>query len=210
METLRRKEHERIGAFAVSGRTLYAEYKRQLFKWQPGDPGWKDTGLLDTGEQPEEDLKCGFRLAVSGETVYVGKRSGRLFQSLDAGSSWRDITPNLPFRFTCFKEIVFAGPTVYIATDSGVLASKTGEHWRVIADEVVIDRFAVDGLTVYGAGDKGVYRLDVHDKWERVSPRVPGQVLSLVVNRDRLYVATKHRGMFHISLEEESYALSQK
>ena len=105
---------------------------------------------------------------------------------------------------------MFAGPTVYIATDSGVLASQTGAHWRVIADEVVIDRFAVDGLTVYGAGDKGVYRLDVHDKWKRISPGVPGQVLSLVVDRDRLYVATKHRGMFHISLEEESYALSRK
>ena len=94
---------------------------------------------------------------------------------------------------------MFAGSTVYIATDSGVLASKTGEHWRVIADEAVIDRFAVDGPTrqniqIYGAGDTGVYRLDVHDKWERISPGVPGQVLSLVVDRNKLYVATKHRG----------------
>ena len=215
VETLRRRERERIGAFAVSRGTLYAEYKRQLFKWQPGDAAWKDTGLLDTGESPEGDLKCGFRLAVSGETIYVGKRDGRLFQSLDAGNSWKDITPNFPSRFTCFKEIMFARSTVYVATDNGVLASKTGEHWRVIADEVVIDRFAVDGTTppniqIYGAGDTGVYRLSVHDKWERISPGVPGQVLSLVVDRDRLYVATKHRGMFHISLEEENYVLSRK
>ena len=210
VETLMRREHEGIGAFAVNGGTLYAEYKRQLFKWKPGDAAWKDTGLLDTGEQPEGDLKCGFRLAVSGKTLYVGKRDGKLFQSQDAGSSWRDITPNLPSRFTCFKDIVFAGSTVYIATDNGVLASKTGEHWRVIADEVLIDRFAVDGTTIYGAGDTGVYRLDVHDKWKRISPGVPGKVLSLVVDRDKLYVATKHRGMFHISLEEENYALSRK
>ena len=215
VETLRRKEHAGIGAFVVSRGTFYAEYKRQLFKCKPSDAEWKDTGLLDTGEQPEANLKCGFRLAVSGETVYVGKRDGRLFQSQDAGSSWRDITPNLPFHFTCFKEIVFAGPTVYIATDSGILASKTGEHWRVITDEAVIDRFAVDGTTpqniqIYGAGDTGVYRLDVHDKWKRISPGVPGQVLSLVVNRDKLYVATKHRGMFHISLDDENYTLSQK
>ena len=215
VETLRRRERERIGAFVVSSGTLYAEYKRQLFKWNPGDAAWKDTGLLDTGEPPEGDLKCGFRLTVSDETVYVGKRDGKLLQSLDAGSSWRDITPNLPSRFTCFKDIVYAGSTVYIATDSGVLASKTGEYWRVITDEAVIDRFAVDGTTppniqIYGAGDTGVYRLDIHDKWERISPGVPGQVLSLVVHRDRLYVATKHRGMFHISLEEENYDLSQK
>ena len=148
-----------IGAFVVSGETFYTEYQRKLFKWQPGNAAWKDTGLVDTGEQLDGDLKCGFRLAVSGETVYVGTRDGKLFQSLDSGSSWKDITPNLPLPFTCFKGIVFASSTVYIATDAGVLASDTGVHWRVIANEVVIDRFAVDGARVYGAGDKGVYRL---------------------------------------------------
>ena len=205
---LRRKEHERIGAFVVNGKTFYAEYQRKLFKWQPGDLNWKDTGLVDTSEQPDADLRCGFRLAVSGETVYVGKRNGRLFQSLDGGNSWRDITPNLPLRFTCFKAIVFAGSTVYIATDAGVLASQTGMHWRVIADDVVIDRFAVDGSTVYSAGDNGVYRLDVDDKWEQISPVVPGKVLSLVVDRDRLYVATERRGIFHILLEEDNYLVN--
>ena len=203
-----RKRHERIGAFVVSGETFYAEYQRRLFKWQPGNAAWKDTGLVDTGEQPDDDLQCGFRLAVSGETVYVGKRSGRLFQSLDRGNSWRDITPNLPLRFTCFKEIVFAGSTVYIATDAGVLASQTGMHWRVIADDVVIDRFAVDGSTVYGAGDKGIYRLDVDDKWEQISPVVPGKVLSLVIDSDRLYVATERRGIFYILLEENKYLVN--
>jgi len=201
-------EDEIIGTFAASGETFYMEYKRKLFRWRLGDPEWKDTGLVDTGEQPDNDLEYRFRLAVSGETLYAGKRDGRLFQSFDAGNSWRDITPNLPSQFTCFKEIVFARSTVYIATDSGVLASQTGEHWRVIADEVVIDRFAVNGTTIYGASDTGVYRLDIHDKWERISPGVPGQVLSLVVDRDKLYVATKHRGMFHISLEEKNYIVN--
>ena len=210
MGTLRRKEHENIGAFAVSGETFYAEYRRQLFKWQPGDSAWKDTGLVDTGEPSDTDLKYGFKLAVSGETVYVGKRDGRLFQSLDSGDSWKDITPTLPLRFTGFKEIVFAGSTVYVATDNGTLASQTGAYWRVITDDVVIDRLAVNGLTVYGAGERGVYRLDVHGKWEQIAPGVPGKVLSLVVDRDRLYVATERRGMFHISLGEEADALSHK
>ena len=208
LHALLRRRHEEIGAFVVSGDMFYTEYKRKLFKWQPGDLTWKDTGLVDMGEQPDGELKCGFRLAVSGETVYVGKRSGRLFQSLDSGNSWKDITPNLPLRFTCFKGIVFAGLTVYIATDAGVLASRTGMHWRVIADDVVIDGFAVDGSTVYGAGDKGVYRLDVDDKWEQISPVVPGKVLSLVFDRDRLYVATERRGMFYILLEENKYLVN--
>ena len=208
--TLRRKEHENIGAFVVSGETFYAEYQRQLFKWQPGDSEWKDTGLVDTGEPSDEDPKSGFKLAVSGKTVYVGKRDGKLLQSLDSGDSWKDITPTLPLHFTRFKEVVFAGSTVYVATDNGVLASQTGAHWRVITDDVVIDRLAVNGLTVYGAGESGVYRLDIHDKWKQISPRVPGKVLSLVVDGDRLYVATERRGLFHISLGEEGDAVSRK
>ena len=95
--------------------------------------------------------------------MYVGKRDGKLFQSLDEGNSWKDVTPILPLRFTRFKEIVFAGSTVYVATDEGVLASQNGEHWRVLTDEMgerpVIDRFAVDHTHVYSAGDAGVYRL---------------------------------------------------
>ena len=205
---LRRRKHEEIGAFVVSGETFYTEYQRKLFKWQLGNAAWKDTGLVDTGEQLDGDLKCGFRLAVSGETVYVGTRDGKLFQSQDSGSSWKDITPNLPLPFTCFKGIVFASSTVYIATDAGVLASDTGVHWRVIANEVVIDRFAVDGARVYGAGDKGVYRLGVHGDWKQISPGVPGKVLSLVIDRDRLYVATERRGMFHIVLEEDNYLVN--
>ena len=200
-----RRKHERVGAFVVSGETFYVEYKRKLFRWQPGDLKWKDLGLTDTSEQPDHDSKFGFKLAVSGETVYVGKRSGDLFQSIDSGNSWRDITLTLPLRFTYFNEIVFAGSTVYIATDAGVLASETGVYWRVINDKVVIDRFAVDGATIYGVGDTGVYRLDIDGDWEQLSPGVPGKVLSLVVDRNRLYVATERRGMFHISLDAENY-----
>ena len=208
VKTLRRKEHEHIGAFAVSGETLYAEYKRKLFKWHPGNLEWKDTGLVDTGAPSAADTEYGFKLAVSGKIVYVGKRDGKLFQSLDGGDSWKDITSTLPLPFTDFTEILFAGSTVYVATDRGVLASQTGVHWRVITDEGVIERLAVDGTTIYGAGDNGVYRLEPEGEWKQVSPDVPGNVLALVVDRDKLYVATERRGMFHISLKEDNYALS--
>ena len=198
--------HSRIGGFAVSGQTFYAEWKYRLFKWKPGDSEWTDTGLIDTNESLNDEFDRGFKLAVSGETVYVGKRDGKLFQSLDEGNSWKDVTPILPLRFTRFKEILFVGSTVYVATDEGVLASQNGEHWRVLTDEMgtrpVIDRFTVHHINVYGAGDTGVYRLDDRGRWHQISPSVPDAVGSLVVSNDKLYIATQHGGMFHIPLEE--------
>ena len=124
------------------------------------------------------------------------------------------------------------GATVYVATDKGVLASQTGTHWHVITDKigmpVVIDKFTVDRTEVYGIGNTGVYRLDGHDKWHRISPgfsdnvaslvalnnnstREPWEfdppdtdrVVSLVADKDRLYVATYQLGIFQVSLEKE-------
>ena len=197
-----------VKAFAISRDMFYAEYNRRLFKWRLGGSAWRDTGLVDLGERSDADLK----LAVSGETLYVGKRDGKLFQSLDEGGNWRDVTPNLPIHFTAFKEIVFVGSTVYVATEAGVLVSETGEHWRVIMDRrgtpIVINHFAmnhfaVTGPRVYGAGDMGVYGLDTDGCWRQFASEVPGEVVSLDIMNNRLYSATKDRGIFQISLAEE-------
>ena len=195
------------GGFAVSGETFYVEYMRQLLRWKSGESKWFNTGLVDTDKSAEksDDSMRGFKLAVSKETVYVGKRDGSLFQSFDSGVTWKDLTANLPMRFERFNEITFAGSTVYVATDAGVLTSKDGEHWRAITDttgtHTIIDRMAVDTLTVYGVADEGVYRLNNSDEWEQISPEVPDSVISFVINGDRLYIVTEHRGMFHVSLE---------
>ncbi len=98
---------------------------------------------------------------------------------------------------------------MYVATDTGVLTSETGEHWRAITDRTgghtVIDRIAVSGTRVYGAGDEGAYQLNRRGEWKKISPKLPDSVLSLVINRDKLYAVTEKRGMFQVSLEEENY-----
>lgn len=197
---------ETIG-LAVSEQTLYVEYNGRLFRWRPGDLEWKDTGLVDTSESRSNELDRSFKLAVSGETVYVGRRDGKLFQSFDSGNSWKNVTLNLPLHFERFNEIVFVGSTVYVATNTGVLTSQTGEHWSVLTDGTetrpVIDRFAVDSTAVYGAGNAGLYRLDTYGKWKQILPSVPGKTISLVVSNNTLYIATDHGKLFHISLEEE-------
>jgi hypothetical protein len=197
---LHNKKCTHIGAFAVGDGTFYAGYKRKLFKWNPGDPEWTDTGLVNF-DFPSV-------VAVSGKTVYAGNGNRELFQSLDSGDSWKDITSTLPIPFAHFKEITFVGSKVCIATDKGVLISQTGGHWRVITDKnrthTVIDKFAVDGTILYGVGDSGAYRLDPHGKWELLSSDVPrSPIASLVISNDRLYAGTFEQGMFHISLERQ-------
>ena len=195
--------------FAVSGDTFYVEYKQRLYRWKRGDPEWIDTGLKDATEPFDDPFDSRFQIAVSGETVYVGKRDGHLLRSPDGGNTWKDLTPNLPLRFEHFNEIVFADSTVYIATDTGVLTSADGEHWRAITDKegahVTINRITVADTAIYGAGDKGVYKLNNRNRWEQILPEVPDRVISFVINNDQLYIATKQRGMFHVSLENENY-----
>ena len=196
-----------LGELAVSHDTFYIEYRRELFKCKLGTQKWTSTGLMDTGKQPRNNLK-GFQLAVSGETVYVGKRDGKLFQSLDGGNNWKDVTPNLPLSINHFREIIFADSRVYVATNKGVLTSQNGEHWHVLTDtegeRLIMTGLAVDVTTVYGVRNAGAYRLDNSSKWKKVSPAVPDGIRELVFAKDKLYIITNQRGIFHVSLGNES------
>ena len=190
----------------VCNDVFYAEHRRTLFKWRLGTPEWISTGLTDMSQESYDNDSEDLKLAVSGETIYVGKRDGKLFQSLDQGSSWRDVTPSLPLHFAHFKEITFVGSTAYVATDEGVLSSETGAHWRVLTDSAgtrpIINKFAVDGTTVYGVSDIGTYRLDTSNQWKQISSEPLGETVALAVINDKLYNAIKDRGILHISLAE--------
>ncbi len=202
-----RGKDARTRMIVVCNNVFYAEHRRTLFKWRLGAPEWISTGLTDMSQESYDNYSADLKLAVSGETIYVGKRDSKLFQSLDGGSSWSDVTSNLPLHFTHFKEITLVDSTVYVATDEGVLSSETGVHWRVLTDSAgtrpIIDRFAVEGPTVYGAGNVGVYRLDTNNQWKQVSSEALGETVDLAVINDKLYSAIKDRGIFHISLAEE-------
>ncbi|RKU28559.1 hypothetical protein C6499_09805 [Candidatus Poribacteria bacterium] len=195
-----------LGALAVGDKTFYIEYRRELFKCKPGTWEWVSTGLIDAGKQPHNSRE-GFQLAVSGKTIYVGMRDGKLFQSFDEGTTWKDVTPNLPLQFKRFKEIIFVGSTVYVSTNKGVLTSQNGEHWRVLTDtegeRLIVASLAVDDTTVYGVCNAGAYRLDNRGNWKKVSAEVPDGIRELVFSNNKLYIITYQRGMFHVSLGNE-------
>ena len=193
------------GAFAISDNTFYMEYNYKLFRWEPGDTEWYDTEIEETAELFGYWMMEGFKLAVSGNTVYVGKRDGHLVVSFDKGNNWIDLTPALPFRVKAFNAIVSADSTVYVATDAGIITSDDGRHWHVLTyaegNNPIIEHLAVDGTTVYGVSKTGVYLLE-NDTWKQVRSEVPERVTSLAVDGNVLYVGTQDSGVLYFNLDE--------
>ncbi len=202
------EEHQTNGTFTVADDTLFMEYRHKLYRWwfgetawddPGGEPVWHDTGLEDHAEISPIGRK-GLALAVSGNTVYAGKREGELFLSQDGGDTWRDITANLAFPFEYFKEILFADATVYVSTDMGVMHSSDGETWRGLTDvdgsRLIMDRIAVDGTTAYGVCDSGIYQVDNQtNTWKQIIPELPHTAISFAVDGNTFYIGTKQNGV---------------
>ena len=188
-----------LGSFAVTDTAYYAEYQHKLFRWNIATLNWYDTGVTDMD-----------KFAVSGETVYVGKQNGHLLQSFDEGNTWNDITAvtaNLPFSIERFNAITFAGQTVYVATDKGVIRSSNGTDWHIPTDlegtPLIVGRFAVDDTTVYGESEQKVYQLNGNTAtWEQVTPEIPHKVTCIDVDENTLYVGTSGRGVLRFTLDE--------
>lgn len=205
-----------IGSFAVSPTAYYVEFKQRLFRWKPGTKQWSDTGLKDTGKFADEDVNpqdffnaydLGFKLAVLKDTVYVGMRDKRLMQSFDEGDTWNDITADLPFDVERFKDIVFVGETVYVATDKGVASSANGVKWETITDTqgepLVVDRFATDKSSLYGLSENIVYQLsEKSGTWRQVTPEITHTVSTFEVDGDTVYVGTQGQGVFRFALDD--------
>ena len=202
-----------FGSFAVSDTAYYMESEQKLFRWKPGTAQWFDTGLVNEGEFTQvfgdaNDLTdFRLKLAVLGKTVYAGKGNGHLLQSFDEGDTWNDVTTSLPFSVTSFNAIAFAGSTLYIATDRGVAFSNDGISWQATTDAegipLAIERFAVDGTTVYGTHQQQVYQLKANaNTWQQVTPEIPVLVNALAVDGNTLYVGTTGRGVLRFTLDE--------
>ena len=207
------------GEFALTGNTFYIEYERKLYRCSRGDRKWYDTGMQDTPVFDGFYATNGFQVAASGKVVYLGKSDGNLFQSLDSGTTWKDITASFPLpldrtvshtelleKLPHFKEIIFAGNTVYVSTADGIAMSDDGEKWHVLTDvgntPIAMHHLAVDGKTLYGINQTSTYQLDRNTStWIQIAPEIPERVTSLVVAGGALYVGTEHRGVLSLPLQ---------
>ncbi len=196
-----------LGSFAVNDGTYYVEYMHKLFKLEPSISEWSDTGILDEGDNSKD---TGFKLAVLGSTVYVGKSDGHLMRSVDQGNTWNYVTAKLPFSVDHFKAIVFAGNSVYVATDKGVVQSGNGAEWHTITNAkgkpLVMNRLAVDGTTVYAESDQKIYQLNSirgtwRKTWKQVTPKISHHVTGLAIDEGTLYVGTDGTGVLRFTLD---------
>ena len=214
-----------LGSFAISGDTYYVEYEQKLYRWKLGTTKWYDTGLMGkkklshrfsppmSNDSPFyippyliSPDSISFKIAVAGETVYVGKRDGHLMQSLDEGETWNDLTDHLPFSVKSYKSIVFAGNFIFVATDKGVLLSANGVDWHTLTDvektPLVTNRLLVDGTTVYCEFKQKIYQLNRNTGiWQSVTPEIPYPVSSFDVDNNTLYAGTFGGGVLRFSLE---------
>ncbi|RKU20465.1 hypothetical protein C6501_00075 [Candidatus Poribacteria bacterium] len=215
-KNLNRSFQVSFGSFAVSDATYYMESEQKMFRWKPGTSEWYDTGLVDEAEPGHvngkfDDLdSIGFKIAVWGDVVYVGKRDGHLMLSHDEGDIWNDVTTNLPFSVERFNAITFAGQNVYVATDKGVVRSKNGIKWHTLIDSegtpLAMSRLAVDDTTVYGEFNHKIYQLNKDSgKWKQVTPEIPHFIFSFDVDGDTLYVGTAGRGVLRFSLNDRNH-----
>jgi len=201
------KERETNGTFTVSDDTVFMEYRHKLYRWRRGETAWHDTGLEDIkGISPIRGK--GFTLAVSGNTVYAGKREGELFLSQDGGDTWRDVTKKLAFQYGYFKEILFAGSTVYVSTDMGAMRSNDGETWHTLTDadrnRLIMDRIAVNSASAYGVRDSGVYQVDHQTgTWAQITPELPHTATSFAIDGDIFYIGTKQSGVLRFQLNHQ-------
>ena len=204
-----------LGAFAVSGDTFYVEHKRKLLIYSLSSQGnndisWYDTEIVDTRDIADLTSFNSFKFGVSGDTVYVGKPDGVLLHSVDNGKSWKTVLLPIPVDF--FKQILITDEAVYVATDKGALSSNDGTKWDVITNsdgqQIIFDRFAMDGPTLYAVSSSrnaqgGVYRLPRADStWERITPEIPDAATSIAVAGRTLYVGTENGGLQLIGLED--------
>ncbi|MDE0397059.1 MAG: sigma-70 family RNA polymerase sigma factor, partial [Candidatus Poribacteria bacterium] len=199
-------EQKASGTFTIIDDTIFMEYRHKLFRWRRGETAWHDTGLADQeGISPIKGK--GLTLAVSGSTVYAGKREGELFLSLDDGDTWTDVTENLAFPFGYFKEIHFAGSTVYVSTDMGVMHSRDGETWEVGTDvdgnRLIIDRIVVDGITAYGVCDSGIYEVDTQtNAWKQITAELPHTATAFALDSRTFYIGTEQNGVFRFQRDD--------
>ncbi len=181
-------------AVAASGGKVYAAwcgpcnnqgFARGISVGNADGTGWHDIALPATGADgtvPNRYLLAGFAvdpknadhvyLAVNGFSRHwtegPGAGVGHVFESTDGGTTWKDISKNLPDVPTN-SAVVTANGGLAVATDLGVVYRAPGRTgWERVgklpAVAVLQLKLSPDGRTLYAATHgRGIYTIDVRN-----------------------------------------------
>ena len=144
---------------------------------------------------------------VAAEESLLVLDSGSSYYSPDAGENWVTLGLNNPGIGDVSTIVSLNANTFYVATDKGVAYSNDGTHWRTTfyaeGTPLLIDRFAVNAISIFGTTEKQVYQLETDSNtWKQVTPEVPSTVTSLAVDGNVLYVGTDGTDVLRFTLDE--------
>ena len=200
------KDPVEVTNFAVSDSAFFAEYKNHLLRWKTGTSEWHVTDIKHE-DKDEITYYSNFKISVSENTVFVGKRDGQLMYSSDEGNTWNNITASLPFSVEQYHDITFVDQTVFVATDKGVLRTNNGKVWMTVPDNegkpLEFRKVEVYGNRLYGMAKNTIYQLkDELSTWTEVAPEIPYSATCFDVDDKNIYVGTFGQGVHILKLED--------
>lgn len=137
-------------------------------------------------------------LAALGDTLFAALYPGGVRRSLDGGLSWLPVDAGLDGTEHINALAVHDG-TVYAARNLGTVVRWTGAGW---VDAGLDDRFvyalvSTGPTLVAGSATAGLFLLDASGDWTDISDGFTGQIVEAAcLGPDRVYVSTRHRGLW--------------
>ena len=174
--------------FATPEGDLYTHTKGEIYKLPANEETWQH--IFDIWTLPHSSVGAQLPIAKWSNTLYY-TQSSELFTSADDGKTWDLLYSWDSDKYWDSIALILTEQAFYMAFGNGVFSSEdTGKTWKEINDGLAqtIRSLVEVQNTLFAGTDDGFYRLDP-DGWKRLKFPIPiGQVPSVAVSQDRLFV----------------------
>ena len=174
--------------FATPEGDLYTHAKGELYKLPANEETWQH--IFDVWTLPHSGLGLQLPIAKWNNTLYY-IQSSELFASADSGKTWDLLYAWDSDKYWDSIALILTEQAFYMAFSNGVFSSEdTGKTWKAMNDGLTqsIRSLVKVQNTLFAGTENGFYRLGI-DGWKRLKLPMPiGEVPSVAVSEDRLFV----------------------